>query len=294
MPVQTLRLPARDGYPLAATLFLPDAPPRAAVLINSAMAVPRRYYAPFAQYLAGRGLAVLTYDYRGVDESRDRHWRGIDADYRDWGEQDLAGMLDWMSQRFAGLELACLGHSAGGQLFGLADNNRLASRAMALASGSGWHGHWPWAQRLKLLPFWYAFLPGATRLMGYFPGRWFGMQPLPGGVARQWARFARNRHYISTEAGEPLRTHFHAYRGPMRFVAISDDRFYAPLPAVRALAGYYANAETEVVIRQPREWHMARIDHFGFFRDSMNRAGWDEVAGWLAGQEPVGERSTTV
>ncbi len=37
-------VPAADGYPLAATLFLPRGRKRHAVLINSATAVPRKVY----------------------------------------------------------------------------------------------------------------------------------------------------------------------------------------------------------------------------------------------------------
>ena len=61
-------MPATDGYPLAATLFLPRGAKRHAVLINSATAVPRKLYRGFAGYLAKRGCAVLTYDYRGTGD----------------------------------------------------------------------------------------------------------------------------------------------------------------------------------------------------------------------------------
>ena len=64
--IDDITVPAMDGYPLAATLFLPRGAKRHAVLINSATAVPRRLYRGFAGYLAGRGCAVLTYDYRGI------------------------------------------------------------------------------------------------------------------------------------------------------------------------------------------------------------------------------------
>ncbi|MBI2381649.1 MAG: alpha/beta fold hydrolase [Gammaproteobacteria bacterium] len=283
MICQELRLPARDGYALAASLYLPDTEARQAVLVNSAMAVPRRYYAAFARHLCERGAAVLTYDYRGVGDSRDRHWRQIRADYRDWGEKDQPALLDWLHGRFPAASLRVLGHSAGGQIFGLADNNALVARVLAVASGSGYHGHWRGREKLKLLPFWYLFLPASTALMGYFPGPWFGMLPLPAGVARQWARFARNRHYVSDAQGQALRQHFHGYRGAMRFLAISDDPFYAPEGAVRALAGYYANARTEVALRHPCDYGMAKLGHFGFFRDSTPRAAWDEAADWLLG-----------
>src|ERR1700753_2609140 len=67
-----ITFPAEDGYQLGATLFLPLGPKRHAVLINSATAVPRKIYRKFAGYLARRGFAVLTYDYRGIGDSRQK------------------------------------------------------------------------------------------------------------------------------------------------------------------------------------------------------------------------------
>ena len=71
-----ITVPAADGYKLAATLFLPRGAKRHAVLINSATATPRKIYRGFAGYLAHRGCAVLTYDYRGIGGSRQRAVEG--------------------------------------------------------------------------------------------------------------------------------------------------------------------------------------------------------------------------
>jgi predicted alpha/beta hydrolase len=68
--IDDITLPAADGYLLGATLFLPRGAKSHAVLINSATAVPRKIYKGFAGYLARRGCAVLTYDYRGIGDSR--------------------------------------------------------------------------------------------------------------------------------------------------------------------------------------------------------------------------------
>ena len=74
--IDDITVPAMDSHPLAATLFLPRGAKRHAVLINSATAVPRRLYRGFASYLAGRGCAVLTYDYRGIGGSRPKAMNG--------------------------------------------------------------------------------------------------------------------------------------------------------------------------------------------------------------------------
>src|SRR5919108_3900062 len=67
-----LSFTARDGAGLDGTLYLPREPAGVAVLINAATGVPRRYYDAFARHLAGRGLTVLTYDYRNYGSMEDR------------------------------------------------------------------------------------------------------------------------------------------------------------------------------------------------------------------------------
>ena len=47
--IDDITLPAMDGYPLAATLFLPRGAKRHAVLINSATAVQRKIYRGFCR-----------------------------------------------------------------------------------------------------------------------------------------------------------------------------------------------------------------------------------------------------
>ena len=47
---------ARDGFELAGTAYVPSRRLRAAVVLNSATAVPRRIYRGFATYLAQRDL----------------------------------------------------------------------------------------------------------------------------------------------------------------------------------------------------------------------------------------------
>ena len=96
--VQDTTLAARDGYALAATVFAPAQPPRGAVLINSATAVPRKIYRGFASFLAEQGFSVLTYDYRGVGGSRPPSRKGFDVRMRDWVALDVAAAIDHMRQ----------------------------------------------------------------------------------------------------------------------------------------------------------------------------------------------------
>ena len=128
-------VPAADGYPLGATLFLPRGTKRHAVLINSATAVPRKLYRGFAGYLARRGCAVLTYDYRGTGDSRQQAMTGYNqpkslvgfkATMADWAALDITATVSWMRGRYRDLPFAYVGHSFGGQALGLLPNTSWA------------------------------------------------------------------------------------------------------------------------------------------------------------------------
>jgi len=126
--IDDITFPAEDGYVLGATLFLPLGAKQHAVLINSATAVPRKIYRKFAGYLARRGCAVLTYDYRGIGDSRQRALTGyvkpkslvgFKASMADWAALDVTAAVKWMRERYHSLPLTYVGHSFGGQALGL-------------------------------------------------------------------------------------------------------------------------------------------------------------------------------
>lgn len=275
---------ARDGYPLAGTLFTPSRPPLAAVLISSATAVPQRYYAAYARFLAAQGFVVMTYDYRGIAGSR---WPAIEQPMalrmRDWGRFDMSAALDVLEERAPGLPVLSVGHSVGGQLLGFAPNRHRVRAALGVAAQSGYWGHWDGVARLRMLFNWYLAIPLTATLFGKLPA-WVSGWELPGGIARQWAFWGRHPHYFSDRNGRPLHEGFAAYDGPMRLIAIGDDHDFAPRRAVEALGRIYRRAQVEVQILQPADYGRTRIGHFGFFREDMPKAAWLETAHWLRAQ----------
>lgn len=275
-----IRIDAGDGYPLAARLYEPAGETIAAVQINGATGVPQRYYAAYARYLARQGFAVLTYDYRGIGQSRSREWQGEAPRMLHWGERDLAATLDWLHARYPGLPLLAVGHSGGGWLSGLAANNHLLRAQFTVASQNGYWRHWPARLQPVLAGLWHLAMPAATRTFGKLPAALMGAE-LPAGVARDWARWCRHPQFITDERGRPLRAHFQSWQGRLRLTALADDDFYAPQRAVRALAPLYASAQTEVVVCEPRRYGVRAIGHFGYFRAHMPQALWQEGADWL-------------
>jgi predicted alpha/beta hydrolase len=282
-------LAATDGHPLTATLFEPDRPNGIAVQINPAYAVTRGYYTAYARYLALRGFTVLTYDYRGTGGSVDPQWRGDKPTMRHWGERDVAGAIDWMTSRYPNYRHVHVGHSAGGQLLGLASNNRKVEALLTIGAQAGPWKNWDFPHRLVTLAWFHAVVPVVARLSAVFPALRRNGFDVPPGVALEWARWGRGPHYISDERGQPLREYFERYTGRVRLYHITDDPEYAPRRAVQALAGFYRNARVEVLHRSPADWGARRIGHFGFFRSQMPRFAWEETARWLSGTTAISQ-----
>jgi predicted alpha/beta hydrolase len=279
-----LTLAAADAHPLAATLFEPGRPPLAAVLINSATGVPRGYYRAYAQFLAGRGFAVLCYDYRGIGDSRFHGARADQLTMRNWGELDVAAAIDDLAARYPRTPLLAVGHSVGGQLIGLAANNHQLDAVLCVAAQSGYWRHWPQRLQPAMAAIWHLLVPVAATLTDPLPARLLGAE-LPRGIAREWARWCRHPDFIVDANGHSLRAGFERYRGRMRFIAISDDAFYAPPRAVQALADKYRNAQIELSQLTPATLGVEAIGHFGYFRSGMAPA-WQDSADWLRNAIP--------
>jgi predicted alpha/beta hydrolase len=278
--------PALDHVPLAGTLSEPPGVPRGAVLIASAMGVPRGFYAPFADYLTEAGLAVLRFDYRGIGGSLRGPLRQCEAAMHEWGEQDLAGALRFLRQRHPATPLLLVGHSAGGQLFGLVPEPNEVRAVLTVAAQSGYWGNWSGLGRLQMLLCWTALFPGLTRILGYLPLRRLtgGGEDVPGGVAREWASWGRDPEYVLSYARRKDGARgYAAFAGRLRAYAVADDG-YAPRAAVEALLAFYSSASRELLYVEPAQVGASSIGHFGFFQRRFRDSLWSEARRWLIAQ----------
>ncbi|MEW6283651.1 MAG: alpha/beta fold hydrolase, partial [Candidatus Eremiobacterota bacterium] len=135
--MQDVRVPATDGYPLAASVYPPPGERSGLVVINSAAAVPRRFYRHFAEALTQAGYLVVTYDYRGIGESRPPSMKGFEARMRDWAEKDMAAVIDWALAEHGPGPLILVGHSFGGQVPGLLPQGERVAAMLTFSSQSG-------------------------------------------------------------------------------------------------------------------------------------------------------------
>ncbi len=270
-----LTLVTEDGFPISGTRWLAQGSHRGVVLIAPATGVPQRFYNPFAGFLCGKGFDVLTWDWRGIGESRhDASHRDPRLRMRAWGEQDLTAAIAWADRSRGPGRIVFVGHSFGGQALGLAPNAGLVRRAAFIASQHGWLGNWPRYKQPALALFFHLAMPLAARILGHFPSSRVGLgEDLPEGVALEWARWCRSREYHGTWTG-------HAQLELPLLVLSFDDDPIAPERAAAALVAKYARARARHIHR-PAEG----LGHFGFFRAGRAPALWDEVAEFLLAEE---------
>lgn len=280
---------AAGNPPLAARLFRPDdgAPPKALVLVASAMGAGQTFYAPFAAWLARQGYLVATFDYRGMGGSRapGRSLRHEAADLFDWVD-DTDRVIDALLAQGPELPLYVVGHSLGAQLPGLLRHRDRIQGLLSVAAGSGyWRDNAPELKRYVLF-FWYVMVPAATTLFGYFPGRRIGaVGDLPRGVVMQWRRWCLDPKYHVGAEGAPVRERFEGARFPLVALSIDDDEMMTER-GVRVLVDLYANAPRRLERVAPAEAAVRRIGHFGFFRDKFESTLWPRSLALLQGFDP--------
>ena len=276
---ESIAIETSDGVHLGATLFRPRGTARRAIAIQGATGVKQTYYAGFAAYLAERGFGVVTYDYRGIGRSKPATLKGYGATMRDWAERDVPAAFDFLEHALPQARLMAIGHSFGGQIYGLLPQRERIAAALLVGAQSGYWRHWRGVRRLAMWAFTYVAIPAVTRLQGYAAASRIGMgEDLPAGVALDWVRWCRHPEYVVGVLGAHV--DYARFRAPLRIVAASDDR-YAPLEAVEALLKLYPSVRGEIRRVTPRDIGARRIGHFGFFREQFRDTLWREAADWL-------------
>ena len=270
-----LRIPARDGFQLGATIFeAPD--PRGTIVLSGATGVPHRFYRRFAAYLAGEGYTTVTYDYRGIGASAPPHLRGFEATMTDWALQDLAGAVDWAAAELPG-RLLLIGHSVGGQVAGLLDVPERIAGMVTVSSQSGYWGLQGGEQKLVVAAHVYVTLPLTARMFGYAPwSRFAAGEDLPKGVALQWSAWCRDRRYLGSDSSLPLER-FGAFTAPVLAYSFSDDKWGRP-KSVDTMMAVYPHVERRHI--SVERVGLSRIGHLGFFR-AESHVLWPDLLEWL-------------
>ena len=278
--------PAEDGFILGGFIWrhaIPDAK-RPVVIINAATSVRCRHYSRFADYLCAHGFDVMTFDYRGIGESRPESLKGLKASWSDWGALDFEAMLKRAQREFPGQPIDVVAHSFGGCAAGLGASGHLIRRLVTVgAQFAYWRDYAP-AHRWRMFGKWHLVMPLVTMLCGYFPGKRLGwLEDTPAGVVRDWS--TPTARYEKRPSGQD--SHVRAFgRVTAKTLAISiTDDPYGTIPAIERLLGYFTQSTNTHLRIAPEDIGQTEVGHFAFFRSAYQATLWPIALSWLQSGE---------
>lgn len=273
---------AADGYPLGGCCWRHGAvdSTRAVVIINAATSVRSRYYARFAEYLFSHGFDVMTYDYRGIGESRPASLRHFQASWTDWGALDFEAMLQRALREFPGQPIDVVGHSFGGCAAGLAASSRHVRRLVTVGAQFAYWRDYAVDSRWKLFGKWHVLMPLLTRLCGYFPGKRLGwLEDTPAGVVKDWSTLTAG--YEQRPSGKALgQLPFAQVSAQTLAISLSDDPF-GTVAAIERLLAYFECSPRSHLRIAPADIDERHIGHFAFFHQRFQARLWPIALQWL-------------
>lgn len=280
---------AADGMELHGNWHLPrkqNDERRVVAVVACGAGIPARYYHRMAGYLAEHGLAVLTFDYRGIGASRRGDLRGLTAGMDAWAILDFGAALGLASRRFPDADLTVIAHSVGALYVGAAPGADKIKRMVFLGPHTGYwrdyRSRWRWLMFLA----WHQCMPLVTRMFGYFPGHALRMgEDLPAQAALDWAQ--RRQPEIAGNEDQARRfgpglSECRKIVAPTLAFSASDDAFAPPPAAWRLLENYPGLKVTHETVT-PRELGCARLGHLGFLRRPACEFFWRRACDWLVG-----------
>jgi len=278
---------AEDGFKLNGAVFSAIGSSdnfNRVLIIGSAFGVPYQYYKHIAGFLAEQGMAVLVFDYRGISHSKHGNMSTNQILMQHWGQLDLEAAIQFVKKEYKPHKMSYLGHSAGGQIIGLAPSSHTFDKIIIAASGVGAWRLWPGVQKYALAAIWYLVFPVvmAFQFGDFFKSRFLGPIPVPKTAVKQWLTWARSRDYLfSPEHGLEL-SGYKRIDADILGITISDD-WYAPKEARDGLLKHYPNANKEVLNISPKSLERKSIGHFGLFKkkQEIKDGIWQPIVNFL-------------
>ena len=270
-----------DEVCLFGLLYKPLAAPVAAVMLAPATGIKQGFYTRFATFLAEQGIAVLTYDNRGIGDSPKDKKVMRETRLQDWGQKDMPAVLDFLQRQYPDLPIHLIGHSAGGQLAGLMPNANALTSLVTYGSSSGCLRNFTGSYKYQALFYMNVFIPVTNLLFGRTQSHWMGMgEPLPKGVGAQWRRWCNGQGYAKTEFGTSIKHQYYdQLTQPALWIRATDDDI-SPQANMEDILTVYHRLDVTRKIINPRDHGLTHLGHMHFFA----RHGlpfWADIVSWL-------------
>ena len=270
-----------DNIALSGLLYKPLNTPVAAVMIAPATGIKQGFYTRFATFLAEQGIAVLTFDNRGIGDSPKTRKVMRETRLQDWGQKDMPAALAFLQQQYPEQPLHLIGHSAGGQLAGLMPNATELTSIITYGSSSGCLRNFTGAYKYQAQFYMNVFIPLTNALFGRTQSHWMGMgEPLPKGVGAQWRRWCNGQGYAKTEFGSHIQQQFYdQLTQPALWIRAVDDQI-SPQINMEDILTVYENLKVTRKIIKPAEHGLTHLGHMRFF-SKHGLPFWPDIVNWL-------------
>lgn len=275
-----IKIACEDGFELAGTIYRPEKV-KAAIMLAPATGIKRQFYNSFAQHLAENGYAVLTFDNRGIGQSRGKSINSANASLVNWGRLDMTAALEALKRTFPNTDYHLIGHSAGGQLVGLMKNSKELKSMFNYGSSSGSIQNSPYPFKLKSAFYLNMYIPLSNLLFGHTKSQWVGMgEPLPKLVAAQWSKWCNGKGYVKVDLDTKITEHFYddLTLKSQWLHAIDDD--IANLENVKDMIRVFPKITANIITLTPKEYGFQEIGHMKFF-SSKKKKLWTFALDWL-------------
>ncbi|MBJ8417620.1 alpha/beta hydrolase family protein [Acinetobacter courvalinii] len=271
--IESFWISCKDGYQLAAQFYpaLNSDKPYP-ILICPATGITKNFYHAFAQWLNQQGYPVLSFDFRGIGESLHGALKDSTASIHDWGIYDIPAAIEALLNRTQAEKVIIVGHSAGGQLLGIASNYHKVAKVLAIAGSTG-HVKGLKGKTKVLAPVMFNIIfPVSSLVKGYGATQFIGMgENLPKNVAKQWAEFCSKPGYVMNAIGKTIFEDYHQQiQCPITSFWATDDEI-ATHSNVKDLLRLYPNAQTKLIELNPQQLGYKRIGHMLMFKKSHQK-----------------------
>lgn len=271
--VESFWISCKDGYQLAAQFYpLLNSDKPYPILICPATGITKNFYHAFAQWLNQQGYPVLSFDFRGIGESLHGALKDSTASINDWGIYDIPAAIEALLNRTQAEKVIIVGHSAGGQLLGIASNYHKVAKVLAIAGSTG-HVKGLKGKTKVLAPVMFNIIfPVSSLVKGYGATQFIGMgENLPKNVAKQWAEFCSKPGYVMNAIGKTIFEDYHQQiQCPITSFWATDDEI-ATHSNVKDLLRLYPNAQTKLIELNPQQLGYKRIGHMLMFKKSHQK-----------------------
>ena len=275
--MKELILNTSDNIPLSVKIFEPQISNGKVLLINSATGVKQQIYFSFAKYLAEKGFTVITYDYRGIGESKPKQMRGFKASMRIWGTIDFKTLTDFIQKDYPDYTKFCLGHSVGALILGMNEDSRIFKKFVFVATQDATLKNLKFKVAVTALFGFGLALPVMTQFFGYFPAHRFGLgESLPKGVAYDWQTLILNNKSTS-KLYEKIDSDFSKNLTQETFIIHAEDDTWVTDKGMNSLMKtVYPNLNKRFREVKISESEKQEIGHINFFR-TYNKILWKVV-----------------